>query len=373
MTPATGPRVVSLLPSATELLGAIPAIDLLVGRSHECDFPPGIDDRPVLTRARTTGTTPAEIDASVRALLQAHPDSSGALYDVDETHLVRLRPDVILTQELCRVCSIDLPAVQAMARRLDPPPGILPLDPRRLEDVFDDLLRVGQAVGRERDAERAMVALRARYWEAIDFVNPYIDGPRVVMLEWTDPLFVGGHWTPGMIAAAGARDPLGVPGGPSRCITPEELIAARPDRLIIAPCGVDLDGTRDAFAALARRPWFGELPAARPGGVALVDGRQHFSRPGPRLVDAFEWLVAWINDRPDRLPAGFPVAYPAPDHAPDHAPDRDRTPAASIHPRTRSRAEGPAACAGGSGGAADPGVRHPACSRTPADPPPPCG
>lgn len=311
------PRVVSLLPSATEVLAAIGGADLLVGRSHECDFPPSLRPLPVLTAPRITSESSAEIDAEVRAALHGSDDPSASLYHLDVDALIALRPDVILTQDLCHVCSIDLGTVRRAAASMPSPPTIVSLNPVRLEDVFDDLLRVGEAVGRAHEADDAMVRLRARYWEAIDCVNPYLDGPSVAFLEWTDPLFCGGHWTPQLITAAGGRHPLNAAGEPSRQITPKELVDSQPDRVIVCPCGFDLDATRRAFEALRTQPWWPELPAVQSGHVMLVDGNQMFNRPGPRLIDAFEWLTAWLTDRPENPSAAVPFERvpPAPGRA----------------------------------------------------------
>lgn len=296
-------RIVSLLPSATELLVAAGGERLLVGRSHECDWPPSITDRPVLTGQRTHAATSTEIDAQVSASLAA----GQSLYSLDVERLKALRPDLILTQDLCEVCSIDLNTVRMVAGSIDPPPRVLSLDPRTLEDVFDDLLRVGEAAGLQDSARDAMVALRGRYWEARDHVNAYLDGPEVAFLEWMDPLYVGGHWTPGLIRDAGGRHSLNPPGVKSRRVTPEELVASSPDRLIVCPCGYDLNAIRRELPALTRQWWWNDLTAVRSGHVALVDGNQMFNRPGPRLVDAFEWLVGWLNDRPDVSSPDFPV------------------------------------------------------------------
>jgi ABC-type Fe3+-hydroxamate transport system substrate-binding protein len=299
-------RVVSLLPSATELLVAVGGRAQLVGRSHECDFPADLGEVPMLTRARTHGGASAAIDAEVSAALA----SGQSLYELDERLLAELAPDVILTQDLCEVCSIDLRSVERVAASLPKPPRIVNLNPKSVFDVFDDLLRVGEACGRADDAERAMVDLRARYWSAIDYVNPYIPGPEVLFLEWCDPPFVGGHWTPSLIEAAGARHSLNAGGAKSRRVTPEEILAAAPERVVVCPCGFDLARVRAELAALEETRWWPLLPAvldAKPGAIALVDGNQMFNRPGPRLVDAFEWLVAWINDRPELCPTSFPI------------------------------------------------------------------
>ena len=298
-------RVVSLLPSATELLCAIGGGPLLVGRSHECDFPAGIAHLPVLTGAKTHATSSAAIDAQVRDALASGAGSS--LYTLDEQLLAHLRPDVILTQDLCEVCSIDLRTVQRIAGKLKPAPTIVSLNPVSLEDVFVDALRIGQAVGLERPAQRAMVQWRDRYWSARDYVNPYIEGPEVGFLEWMDPLFVGGHWTPQLIIDAGGRHSLNPPKAKSRQISPEELVEAMPERLIVCPCGMGLDAIRSELGTLTAQRWWRTLPAVMNEQVVLVDGNQMFNRPGPRLVDAFCWLTGWLNDRAELVPQNFPA------------------------------------------------------------------
>ncbi len=298
-------RVVSLLPSATELLCAVGGRELLVGRSHECDFPPSIRGLPALTRQRTggAGESAAEIDRQVNeALGRGEP-----LYELDEALLERLEPDVVLTQHLCEVCSIDLESVRRVARRMTAAPEIVSLDPASIEEVFDDLLTVGEAVGRAEQARAALAAMRERYWSALDSVNPHEQGPEVAFLEWMDPLFAGGHWTPQLIEAAGGRHSLNPPGARSRQISPDELAAAAPQRLIICPCGYDLAAIKRELAGLRAQPWWSSLPAVADAAVVIVDGNQMFNRPGPRLVDALCWLVGWINDRPEVIPACFPA------------------------------------------------------------------
>lgn len=316
-------RIVSLLPSATETLCAMGGSGLLVGRSHECDHPAVILDRPVLTSQHTEFDAmggAAAVDKAVSTALR----EGRSLYSLDADLLRRLRPDLILTQDLCDVCSIDLGTVRAVAASIDPAPRVLSLNPATFEDVLDDCLRVGRAAGLEDGASRAMTALRDRFFRAAEFVTPYAEGPRVAFLEWTDPLFVGGHWTPQLVERAGARHPLnptapiegsgaGEGGhmayrvaGKSVRITPEALVASRPDVVIVCPCGLDLDRARAEAARIAENDWWRALPAARAGRVAVVDGNQMFNRPGPRLVDAFEWLVGWLNDRPELIPHDFP-------------------------------------------------------------------
>lgn len=324
--PTHGPRVVSLLPSATESLCALGGTGLLVGRSHECDFPPGLEDLPVLTAARTNQAASAsEIDQQVRNAAAAGAQS---LYTLDTDRLAALKPDVILTQDLCAVCSIDLQTVRSVAARLNPSPVVMSLNPMTVEGVLDDLYTIGRAVGLEDRALEVVTGLRERMYAAGDYANPYAEGVCTVVLEWTDPLFVGGHWNPQLVERAGGSHPLnpttplpsagGALGpigqtqraaGKSIPITPAMLVASRPEIIVIAPCGRTLTQAREDAHLLRQRArdegWWDALPAVTNGRVAVVDGNQFFNRPGPRLVDAFEWLVGFINNRPELTPRGF--------------------------------------------------------------------
>jgi len=305
-------RIVSLLPSATELLCSIPGgEELLVGRSHECDWPPSIIDRPVLTGQHITATSSSEIDSQVHDAIESH----GSLYTLDADALSNLEPDLILTQDLCNVCSIDLETVKRIAARLPRAPRVLNLNPSSIEDVMDDLLHIGEACNLIAPANEALVELRARWWTARDHVNELIPGPVTALLEWMDPLYIAGHWTPQLIEQAGGRHPLNDAGRPSKVIQPDQLVEAAPERLVIAPCGMDLHAIDGEIQTLTGASWWNQLPAVQRGQVALVDGSAWFNRPGPRLVDAFCWLTAWINDRPELAPADPPVRFlqPVPD------------------------------------------------------------
>ncbi|CAN5728955.1 cobalamin-binding protein [soil metagenome] len=316
--PLAPPRIVSLLPSATEMLCAIGGGHLLVGRSHECDFPPEVASLPVLTGARTvdsgTPASAAAIDAQVRGALAA----GESLYTVDGARLRALAPDLILTQDLCAVCSIDLPAVRRIAATLPEPAQVWSSNPATFEGVLDDMLALGAAAGLEDGAAVAVSTLRERMYAAAEHVNAFEDGPNVLFLEWADPLFVGGHWVPQLVERAGGRHPLnptralraaGAAAGPigttlrfagkSVRVPVEVAAASRPDAIIIAPCGMSLDRAMVEARQLERQEWFRATPAYRAGRIAVVDGSAYFSRPGPRLVDAFEWLVEWIGGRAD--------------------------------------------------------------------------
>lgn len=318
-------RVVSLVPSATEILCLIGAGHTLVGRSHECDHPAAVGGVPALTGSRTGADfgdpgASASIDEQVRAATAA----GEALYTLDDRLLADLRPDLILTQDLCSVCSIDDRTVRQVAGSLDPRPEVLSLNPKTVEDIYDDILRVGEAVGMARQAMHAVVSLRERADRALEHVNPYIDGPVVGFMEWTEPVFVAGHWSVQLIERAGGRHPLnravprpgsGAAVGPqmaeriaghSIAVEPEMFAAVRPGALVIAPCGLTLEQAWAETDKLAAKGWFCALPAIRAGRVAVVDGNQMFNRPGPRVIDALEFLVGWLNGREDLIPEGFP-------------------------------------------------------------------
>jgi len=334
-------RVVSLLPSATESLCAIGGGSLLVGRSHECDFGALGDglsagqlaSLPVLTGQRTGPHEGAgssrRIDVDVRTALA----TSGSLYTLDTELLADLKPDVILTQDVCEVCSIDVGTVREAAREISrrrnhdgSPPTVISLNPAGVEDVLDDLFTIGRAVGLQKNAAEVVGRLRERMFRAAEHVNAYVEGPVVGFMEWTDPVFVAGHWTVQLIERAGGRHPLnpttideemGVgagmqwgmrTAGKSVRVPAEVFAATRPEWLVICPCGYGLEQARAATDELMGQAWFRSLPAVRSGRVAIVDGSQHFNRPGPRLIEAFEWLVGWLNDRAGLMPRGFPWA-----------------------------------------------------------------
>jgi iron complex transport system substrate-binding protein len=297
-------RVVSLLPSATEIVCAIGAADELVGISHECDFPPAIRDRVVLTRPRIdVGGSSRAIDAAVRAVVA----DALSIYAIDDGALAALAPDVIVTQDLCEVCAVSLDdvrrAVAALARRSDV--HIVSLRPTRLGDVLADVETVAAALGRAAAGRRVHAELEARLAAvAARAADGPRSRPRVVSVEWLEPLMLGGTWMPELIDIAGG-EALGVTaGGPAPTITPDELVALRPDVVIVKPCGFPLDRTLAEMDAVHRA-----IPEAvrRSARVYACDGNAFFNRPGPRLVESAEILAACID------PARFA------DHARRHA------------------------------------------------------
>ncbi len=288
----SSPRVVSLLPSATEMVAVVGRAGLLVGRTHECDWPPEVAGVPAVTADRVdrSAMSSAEIDRAVGEAMAG----GGGLYRLDAEALARARPDLIITQALCGVCAVERDEVEEAARRIPSRPEVLSLEPETLDGVLDCVLRVGEAVGAPGAAGRAVAGLRERLVRARELTAGRPPA-RAVCLEWLDPPYVAGHWVPEQVELAGGHDPLGRPGRPSVAARPEEVIAADPDVLLLMPCGW---GPAETLAALGPEGFherYGAMRAVREGRVAALDGGAHFSRPGPRLVDGVEALVPLLH------------------------------------------------------------------------------
>jgi iron complex transport system substrate-binding protein len=285
-------RICSLLPGATEVVAALGRTRHLVGISHECDYPPEIRTKPVVIRSAVDAGRPSpEIDRHVRTRLRA----GQPLYEVDETMLARVRPDLVITQDLCHACAITPAQLRHALRVLPSPPRVLSLSPSTLDDVLADIGRIGEVIGRSLEAANLADHLRARLQTVLLQVAHADKHPRVACLEWLDPLFAAGHWVPEMVACAGGVDVLGTPGSPSVQITWEQVQAAKPDVLIIMPCGFSIARTRQELHRLTRRTGWKKLPAVKNGAVFLVDGSSYFNRPGPRLIDGIEMLAACLH------------------------------------------------------------------------------
>ncbi|HET7504909.1 MAG TPA: cobalamin-binding protein [Kofleriaceae bacterium] len=288
------PRIVTLLPSATEIVCALGAGDQLVGISHECDFPDAIRDRPVLTRSKIDSAASSRaIDAAVRAVIT----DALSIYAVDEARLSELAPDVVVTQDLCEVCAVSLDDVRAAVARLAHRDAvqIVTLHPTRLADVLGDIERVAAAIGCPGRGADVRGDLERRIAEIARRASGCAR-PRVVTVEWIEPLMLGGTWMPELIERAGGEPVGATAGGPAPTVSAAELAALAPDVVVIKPCGFTLPRAleergvieRDVIAACAGRP-----------RVYVTDGNAYFNRPGPRLVESLEILAACVH--PERF------------------------------------------------------------------------
>ncbi|HEV2738819.1 MAG TPA: cobalamin-binding protein [Candidatus Elarobacter sp.] len=285
-------RVVSLLPSATEILFAIGAGELVVGVTHECDFPPEARTRPHLT----SSLLPAELDAAgIDRHVRASVHAGSSLYGLDDKALAALKPDLIVTQELCAVCAVSYEIVDRAAKRLRGDPRVVSLEPSSLEDVFSTIAFLGELAGARDGASRVLTHVRARLDALRDRVAAR-KRERVLVLEWTDPPMSGGHWTPGLVELAGGEPVLGNAGANSRVVAWDDIAAADPDVVIVAPCGFGLSRAQHELAALppAAAEAFASLRAVRMGRAYAMDGNAFVNRPGPRLVDTAELFAAAI-------------------------------------------------------------------------------
>ena len=291
-------RIASLVPSATEGLFALGLGHQVVAVTHECDYPRQALDLPRLTRSVIPpGLEPAEVDARVREVT----GRGEALYELDEAVLARLTPDLIVTQALCAVCAVSYDDVRAVAARLESRPAVISLDPATLHEVLEDLVRLAEAAGVRERGDKLRARLQARV-ESVREAVADAPRPRVAALEWLDPPYVGGHWVPEMIELAGGLDVLGEPGRKSRTVSWEEVGAARPEVVVVMPCGLYADEALDQ--ALAYRDRLDAVGAER---VVAVDAAASFSRPGPRLVDGVELLAHLLH--PERAEAPLNVAW----------------------------------------------------------------
>jgi iron complex transport system substrate-binding protein len=291
-------RIVSLVPSATEMLFALGLGDEVTAVTHECDHPPEVQELPKVTRdVIGPGLSAAEIDRAVRALTE----QGKAIYELDEEALRRLQPDLIVTQELCAVCAVSYDDVKAVAERLDSRPRVLALDPHTLGEVLGDVRTLAQATD-AKDAGVDVVQDAAARIDRVRLAVRAAEPVRVAALEWLDPVFVAGHWTPQLIEYAGGYDLLGMPGEHSRESSWDEVRAAEPEVVVVMPCGYDAD------RALEEAHEYGdELATLGARRIVAVDAAAYFSRPGPRLITGLELLGHILH--PDRLPDA-----PAPVH-----------------------------------------------------------
>jgi iron complex transport system substrate-binding protein len=294
-------RIVSLLPSATEIVYALGLEDELVGVTHECDWPPGAASKPILTRSvHDLGSrTPGEIHRLVEGTIHA----GSSLYELDEDALAAADPDLILTQELCRVCAVSYQEVNAVARRIDADIAVVSLEPTSVDGILETITTVGAMTEAEDEAIEVVEGLRERLAAVTSHVLERREaghrGPRVVAVEWLDPPFASGHWVPEQVRRAGGWELLGRDGERSVETTWDAIAEVDPERLVLMPCGYHLIDGLAAWRDSPRPRGWDELAAVRTGNVHLVDGSAYFSRPGPRIVDGIE-LLAELFD-----PEGF--------------------------------------------------------------------
>jgi len=285
-------RIATLLPSATEIVCALGLAGDLVGVTHECDFPPDVRGRPLIVRGRIDAAQLSSVEINAR--VEASVVRGESLYDIDIQALRALRPDLLITQDLCEVCALPGTDVDAAIDGLPTPPRVLRLHPHTLSDILEDIGAVGAATGRAAEAARLVADLRTR----IARVAAALRGrarPRVVCLEWLDPPFCGGHWMPEVARLAGGRELIGRPGRPSFRIEWPQIAAARPDVVVLVLCGFDLARTQREAEGLAARAEWQNLPAVRAGRVYATDASSYFSRSGPRIVDGLEILAALLH------------------------------------------------------------------------------
>jgi iron complex transport system substrate-binding protein len=297
-------RVVSLVPSATELLFALGLHDEIIGVTHECDYPPAaLEVAKVTSDEIPPGLSSAEIDAEVRA----RTARGESIYSLDEELLAELRPELIVTQALCQVCAVSFDDVRAVAERIDTHPRVISLDPQTLGEVLNDVRVLAEATDREEEAEELLEEAVERIDSVRHAVSEVRVRPRVAALEWLDPVFAAGHWTPQIIDFAGGEDVLGFAGEHSEQRSWEEVEATQPDVVVVMPCGYD--AVRARHEAEQQSGHLAQLGARE---VVAVDASSYYSRPGPRLIDGLELMASILHPdlvpEPETAPPALPVA-----------------------------------------------------------------
>jgi len=296
------PRIVSLLPATTEIACRLGLGGQLVGRSHECDFPPEVLSLPALTAPRVD---PAGSSRAIHEAVGRSREAGGPtpLFSLDTARLASLAPDLILTQAACDVCAVSADEVRAAAAKLPRPPRVVAVNPSTLDDVMNDIITVGRETGTLAKAREFVARLRARVASVACRVRTFRERPRVAVIEWLDPPMAAGNWVPEMVAIAGGIDVLGRAGVHSHWISWDDVAAADPDVVVLVPCGFTLDRVIAEAASPPVREPLARLRAAREGRLVAIDGHHLFNRPGPRLVDSLEALAGILHPDRFRFPA----------------------------------------------------------------------
>lgn len=286
-------RIVSLIPSATEIVAALGLTDALVGRSHECDYPPEILDRPICTQATINSEKPSgQIHEDVTELLQ----KALSIYQIKIDVLQQLQPTHILTQDQCDVCAVTLADVKkAISELTHSQPEVISLQPKKIADVWTDIERVADALGVGAKPTLLNLEARVKLCQQKTQALSEHEHPKVACIEWTDPLMLAGNWIPELVEAAGGKPLVSVAGQPDQKLEWKSLITANPDVIVFMPCGFDLDRTRSEAALLTQRPEWQNLHAVQTNRVYITDGNSYFNRPGPRLVESLEILAEILH------------------------------------------------------------------------------
>lgn len=288
-------RIVSLLPSTTEIVCALGLENDLVGITHECDYPESVASKPRLTASRISHETmsSAEIDHAVRSQLDGH----GSIYDLDESRLRELKPDLILTQELCEVCAVSYKTVERAARMFEAEVKVVSLEPNTIADIFENIRMVGELTGRKTEAEQLISNLNARLDRVREKAGRIEVRPRTLMLEWLEPPFAPGHWVPEQVAIAGGDHAFGKAGQKSVTTTAEEILTYSPEVIVLIPCGYYKEDILRQLPRTNLPAGWNDLPAVKRGEVWATDATSYFSRPGPRVVDGVEILARILHPK----------------------------------------------------------------------------
>ena len=286
-------KIISLLPSSTEIVFALGLGDQLVGVTHECDYPEEATTKPVVVKSAfdPRGLSPQQIDEVVSRTLKANQ----SLYSVDEIKLKELAPDLIITQDLCQVCAPSGNEIGRVLKLLPKPPEVIWLSPNTLSDILRNIEEVGSAVGRITEANEIVQNLKQRIEAVSDKAKSVQKHPRIFCMEWLSPPYNAGHWMPEMVSLAGGSDGLGQRGQDSTRIAWEQILDYAPEVLILCPCGFDLEGAIRQAPLLTRYPEWDKIPAVKEGLVFAVDANSYFARPGPRIIEGLELLSALIH------------------------------------------------------------------------------
>jgi iron complex transport system substrate-binding protein len=316
-------RIVSLLPSATEILFALGLDAEVVGVSYDCDFPPPVSQRRVVVDSRIPQALPSlEIDRRVREYVER----GESLYTVNAEALRELAPELIVTQDLCLVCAASPDDLAAVLANFEKRPRVLSLNPRNLGDVWDDISKVARETSREDAARKLLAEIQQRLQTLKRQVEKISTRPRVAFLEWLEPFYVGGHWIPEMIAFAGGEDVFGREGAPSFRIELKDIVATAPDIVVIAPCGYDAEQARKEYCSTTFPPEWDAIPAVRDGRVYAFEANAYASRPGPRLVTGVEALAKIFHHEivvGDEATSAFEIASPRRENYEGNSPTVD--------------------------------------------------